>query len=155
MRKINARMVVWTVVAVIVVVGIVWYAVSVRGPGGQNNGQHPQAAAPVYAPQGQIVTGFPRELILDSIAGVNNSYSVNYSAGVNQYTAQWNSSNSMAALYDAYEQYLPANGWTITNDVKTQSWFRGLYATNASAEVSIAISTQGKGSQAVVTYLAK
>lgn len=153
MRKIDMRTVVWMVVVVIVVVGLAWYAAIMRQGGG--SGGSPQAAPAVYAPQGQVIQGFPKQLILDNAAVVNNSYSITYSAGADQYTAQWNSSSSVTALYNAYKQYLPANGWTITNDVATPSWFRGLYATDASGDASIAISAQGKESQVVITYLIK
>jgi hypothetical protein len=155
MSKINTRVIVWAVVVIVVVVGLVWYALSMQGPVGPGTPPPGSGITPVYAPQGQVVPGFPKQLILDNAAAVSNSYSVNYSASANQYTVQWNSSSSMTTLYTAYKAYLPANGWTITNNIITPANFRGLYATNASSVISIAMNTQGKGSQVIITYVVK
>lgn len=143
---------IWIGVAiVIVVVGIliIW---AVQKPSSQPAASNP---VPSYAPMGQLVAGFPKELILDPAAQIGTSYSINYSASTNQYTAQWNSSSSMTSLYGQYKSYLQTNGWTITNDVTKYSASRGLYATQGSAEVSVAIMQQGKGSQVIVGYLMK
>ncbi len=111
--------------------------------------------APVFAPQGQLVPQFPKSLILDSNAAISGSYSINYSSSTNQYTAEYDSSSTMASLYAQYKQYLPANGWAITNNITKYSSSRGLYASNASSDVSVAIVSQVNGSRAIITYLIK
>ncbi len=137
--------------AVIVVVGIlvIW---AVQKPASQPTASGP---APSYAPSGQLVAGFPKALVLDQAAQISSSYSINYSASTNQYTAEWNSPSSMASLYGQYKSYFQTNGWKITNDVTKYSASRGLYATKGSAEASVAIMQQGKGSQVIVGYLMK
>ena len=153
MEKNNVKTWVLIGAAVVILAGILIYAQwgSLPRPG--------QPAAPMgvptYAPQGQVVAGFPKQLILDPAAAVSNSYSINYTATTNQYTAQWNSSSAMNDLYVSYKQYLTANGWTITSDNAKYSGSRGLYARNASSDVSVVVIAQGNGSQVTVTYLAK
>ncbi len=149
MDRINWRIVAWVVV-VVVAGGVTWYLLA-RGP------QTPGGPVPVYAPPGQLVASFPKQLILDNAAAVTNSYSVTHSSSSNQYTAQWNSSSSMDTLYSAYKQYFPANGWTIINDVTQYANARAIYATNASSDVSVSIGSGGKedGSQVSLTYLSR
>lgn len=135
--------------------------------------------APVHAPEGQVVDGFPRQLILGTptsttttsavasssmevfFAGITNSYSINYSTSTNQYTAEWLSSSTPATLYKQYQSYIEKNGWTITNhnDLAT---FKSIYATNASSGVNIVLVPQSKtststnkGSKVTVTYIGK
>lgn len=112
-------------------------------------------SSPLFAPKGQLVTGFPQDLILDSNAAVSGSYSIQYSSSTNQYTAEWNSSSSMSDLYNDYKQYLPAHGWAITNDLAQNASSRGIYAQNASSDVSVVIVPQDSGSAATVTYFTK
>jgi hypothetical protein len=139
---------IWIWVGVVVVVCVVVFAVVWKPALKPATGP-----VPVYAPQGQLVPQFPALLILDSAAVVNGSYAINYSSSTNQYTAQYNSSDTVASVYASYKQYLPANGWSITNDITKYSTSRGLYASNASSDVAVGIVTQGKGSQVTITYV--
>ena len=143
---------VWVWVGVVVLVAIV-AAWIVWRPGLQQPAQ--SGPVPVYAPQGQLVPQFPKGLILDSNAAISGSYSINYSSSTNQYTAEYNSSNTMASLYTKYKAYLPANGWVITNDISEYSGSRGLYASNASSDVAVAVVSQKQGSQVTITYVVK
>jgi hypothetical protein len=110
----------------------------------------------VHAPTGQLITGFPKELILDDASQMNNSYSINYSSSTNQYTAEWVSSSSLASLYAKYQAYAPANGWTVMNHANLPT-LKGVYATNASTSVAmnVIITPQGKGSKVTITYVTK
>lgn len=143
---------IWVWVGVAVVVIALFAVVFWRPHASQPSTNTP---TPVFAPQGQLVPQFPKSLILDSAAAVSGSYSVNYSSSTNQYTAEYNSSSSMATLYASYKQYLPANGWTITNDSAQYARSRGLYATNASSDVTLTIIPQGSGSQVTISYVTK
>lgn len=150
MEKIKARMVAWIVIIVLAAAGLIWYGL-------MRNAAQTRGPVPVYAPQGQTVQGFPKQLILDNAAAVVNSYSVTHSASSSQYTAQWNSSSSVTALYNAYKQYFSANGWTIVHDVTQYANARALYATNASSDVSVSVTSAGKesGTQVSLTYLSR
>jgi hypothetical protein len=110
----------------------------------------------VHATAGQLIPGFPRQLVLDSAATVSNSYSINYSASTNQYTAEWVLSSSLASLYVEYQSYAKANGWTISNHADLPT-LKGIYATNASstAAMNVIITPQGKGSTVTVSYVAQ
>lgn len=115
---------------------------------------------PTYAPQGQLIPGFPKELILDSAARVGNSYSINYSASGNQYTAAWNSSSSVAALFNQYKTYLPANGWVVpAGSARSGKYGASLFATNANpasvVNISIVPAASGNGAQVTISYVAK
>src|SRR5581483_7940085 len=70
-----------------------------------------QSPTPVYAPQGQVINGFPPSLILDPSPTITTSYLIDYgTAGI--LSVSWNSSMSVFTLYDSYVQYLSVNGWT-------------------------------------------
>lgn len=148
---------VWVGVAVVVIAVIlffVWkpqpYTPSTSTPSTTGN------PAPVYAPQGQVVSGFPQQLLLDNSSQISSSYSISYSSSTNQYTAQWSSSTSLQDLYQTYKTYLQANGWTITNDMSSGP-DRGLYAVNASNDVlSVLITPNSSGGINVVAgYVAQ
>lgn len=153
----NRKTVILIVVAVVILAGIIWYALlaGLRPSPGTASMPSAQPGATAFAPKGELVPGFPQQLILDGNAAISGSYSISYSSTTNQYTAEWNSSSSMTSLYNTYKQYLTANGWTITNDNTQYPNLRGLYAQSASSDVSVALIVQGSGSQVSVTYLAK
>jgi hypothetical protein len=110
---------------------------------------------PTYAPKGQVVAGFPKELILDPDAQTSNSYAIKYSSSINQYTAEWSSKASMQSLFTKYQDYFKNNQWTITNTGASQPSFRGLYAKKGNTEGSVAISMQNNVTQVTVGYLKK
>ena len=141
---------VWVGIVVVVAVVVAWFIwkPTSKAPVASN-------PTPVYAPQGQLVPQFPPSLILGTSTIVNGSYAIDYSSSTNQYTAEFNSSSSLASLYANYKQYLPANGWTITNDITKYPTSRGLYASNTSSSVTVGISENGKGSQVTITYVVK
>jgi hypothetical protein len=118
--------------------------------------QQPVAGpTPVYAPQGQLTPGFPKELILDPQAQIGSSYSINYDPTTNQYTAQWVSSSSVGTLYNIYKTYFGKNGWTLTNSsgATSTSKIGAMYAATSSANVNVTMIAQGKGAKATVTYV--
>jgi hypothetical protein len=150
---------VWVGVAVVVLVavaaGVTWFL---------HRGQSTQMGpVPVHAPAGQVVDGFPKALILgaaSSSSDITNSYSINYSTSTNQYTAEWTSTSTPAALYAEYQTYVVDNGWTITNHVDTAT-LKGIYAMNASSSVINVVivpqsqTAQNKGSKVNVSYVAQ
>lgn len=137
----------WIWVGVIVVVVIVVFAL-VWKPGFMT----PAAPAPQHASSGQIVPGFPQQLVLDSGAQVSNSYSLVYASST-QYTTQVNSSSSVSDSFGSYQSYFQTNGWTILNLSQSSPTVEGLYATNATAAATVTIIAEGTGSQVTVTYV--
>jgi hypothetical protein len=132
------------IVVIAIIFGIAWHFTkkSVTGP------------VAVHAPAGHIVAGFPQQLVLDTNIQVSNSYSINYSATTNQYTAEWNSSTTASIVYNDYLNYFKKNSWTITNQA-TSSEAYGIYADNASSTVFMLAFPDGKGSKVTITYLVK
>lgn len=150
----------WVLIAIAVaaMVGIIWYARMENGAPASRTIATSTSGTPAgsvaFAPNGQLVAGFPKSLILGS-AAVSGSYSINYSSTTHQYTVEWNSSSSMESLYEAYKAYLPSHGWNIVNDITKYAASRGLYARNASSDVSVAVIATGNGSQISIAYLEK
>ena len=110
---------------------------------------------PVFAPQGQLVPQFPKSLIVDTAAGIDQSYSIGYSSSTNQYTAQYSSSSSIATLYNQYKTYFGQGGWTITNNsgATAASKIAVIYAATSTANVNVTIVTQGKGANVTISYV--
>lgn len=121
------------------------------GPAGPTAAQ--VGVSPTYAPQGQLAAGFPTDLILDGKAKVSQSYSIDYAAAGNQYTASWDSVMSVQALFDAYKSYLPLHGWTIPDGVaQIGKYGASLYGEQSGATANISIVPKGKGSHVVISY---
>lgn len=147
----NSTKKVWVWVGIVVVVVVIAVAFVWR-PGSKK----PAGPVPVFAPQGQLTPNFPKDLILDPQAQIGSSYSINYDAKTNQYTAQWNSSSSVVSLYGDYQKYFGDNGWTTTNQsgVKAASKLAVLYAATTTANVNVTLVARGGGADATVSYVA-
>jgi hypothetical protein len=115
----------------------------------------PAIGVPVYAPKGQLVAQFSPSLIMDKSAVISDSYAINYSTTTNQYTAEYNSSNTVTALYNDYKTYLSENGWTITGSLTTHPTFDALTAEKGNDQLQVVISTQGKESHVTITDVVK
>lgn len=112
---------------------------------------------PAFAPKGQLVPQFPKELVLDDHAVLLGSYSMNYNPNANQYTAGWSSSSSIDEVLKKYDAYFNANNqWTILGETKNIPGIRSVYAKNAAgAAVNVTIVKDGTGSKITVSYLGK
>lgn len=110
---------------------------------------------PVYASQGQLVPQFPAGLIVDPNAAISGSYSISYASSTNQYTAEYDSSSTVAALYGKYQSYLPQNGWTIASSLTTDPAFDVLSAYQGNSQLQVVIENVDNGSQVTVSYLIK
>jgi hypothetical protein len=117
--------------------------------------KNPAVGVPVYAEKGQLTPQFPKDLILDKDAAINGSYAINYSPTINQYTAEYDSSSTVKALYAEYQSYLPKNGWTIVGSLTTRPTFDALSATKGNNQLQVVISTKDKGSHVTITVVVK
>lgn len=153
-QKLRALIAVGAVVLIavaVMVVKVVLQSVS-------ENGKSPESSwsIPVtYAPKGNIVPEFPKNLVLDPGAVVTQSYAINYSSSTNQYTVQWNSSSSIKTLFNAYKTYFATNGWAITNSSTQMTSVRAIAASGDPGKISAVIMTGGNGSQVILTYIPK
>jgi hypothetical protein len=109
----------------------------------------------VYAATGELASGFPAELILDANAKLSNSYSLDYNAALNQYTAVFTSDKSMTALFASYQAYFSKNGWAVTNAITKYPTSRGLYAQKGTSDASVAIFEGGSSREVTVSYLVR
>ncbi len=147
----NKRVWVWVGVVVVlfaIVAFLVW-------PPNNNANQTATGPTPVYAAKGQVIAGFPQEILLHAPGAITNSYSIAYASSTNLYTVQLNSSSSMQFVYNLYLQYFLSKSWTITNNVTNQVASRGLYVTTSTADASVSIVQQGTGSQVTISYSTK
>jgi ammonia channel protein AmtB len=108
-----------------------------------------------FAPTGQLVSGFPKELILDNTALISNSYTIGYAYNLNQYTANWTSSSSLDSLYASYAGYFASHGWTITNSSTDTPDFRGIYAVTSSTDANVVMASEPSGLDVTVSYVKK
>jgi hypothetical protein len=147
----------WVWIGSIIAVTVIAVAIVVLIGNRSQNPSHESLAvkssAPVYAPQGELVAQFPKDLILDPAAAMSQSYFLGYSSRANQYTAQFDSSSSMTTLYEEYLKFLPEHGWTITNNVTAFRNSRGIAAISASSSVQVSIVAHHDGSAAAVAYV--
>jgi hypothetical protein len=142
---------VWVGVAIVVIAIIAGVVMWIQKP----KTKTATGPVPVFAPQGQLVSNFPKDLIIDANATISGSYSINYSTSTNQYTAEYDSSSTVSSLYKDYQTYLSQNGWTVTGSLTTHPTFDALAATQGNNQLQVVISTQGKGSQVTITYVVK
>lgn len=135
----------WSVViaAVIIVAALVVFSYVLKP-------SEPRAA---HAPKGEIVAGFPRELILDDEALIGNSYSIEYNENINQYAATFSSARPMEDLLGQYKSYLVGEGWSITNEINKYPNSRGIYARKGNQDVNVVIADQGSSREVMVSYL--
>ncbi len=150
--KDSKRIWVWVGVAVVVVAvaaAFIWRPTTQKPPVGETGPK------PVYAPQGQLVPEFPKDLILDNNVVIGGSYSIGYSTTTNQYTAQFNSSSTVTALFNQYKTYLAANNWTIAGSLTTRPTFDAISASQGDNQLQVMIVKQTKGSQVTITYVVK
>ncbi len=108
-----------------------------------------------YAPAGQLVSGFPSELVLDSKALVKESYSID-SSTTSQKTAIFNSNKSTYEFFVLSRDYFIKAGWKLTNIEADPKGDNIVFnAWRGENELNIAINKQDNGSQLTVSYLAK
>ena len=117
---------------------------------------HPEmvAGVPSYAPQGQVVAGFPDILLLDSSARVTESYSIMYSSSTKQYTVQWESPAPPMSIAAGYALYFSSHGWNILTEASSSDGsLDGIYAVTSSSAVNFTATASGTGSAVVLSYL--
>jgi hypothetical protein len=137
----------WAVWSVIVLILLIWLGVWYLSPFHRG-----VSGAIMQAPQGEIISGFPASLLIDSSAQITASYAVAYGSNGTQYTTTWISSSSPRTLFAGYELYFPANGWRILNEATDTASALGAYAVSGSGNVNLTIVADGDGSQATLSY---
>ena len=152
MKERQEQALVWVGIGVVIVGAIIFLAWMPSGRNDLNSGAGPM---PVYAPAGQTIPQFPQELILGKSPTIGQSFSIAYSTTTNQYTAQFSSDQNPGELAAAYMGYLQSHGWKTTLNKTATSELRSISASDAAANLLVAIVPQAKGSQATITYVTK
>lgn len=160
MLKLSPKTIALFAVTAVVVVVVILVMLGQRqsksgGSGNARAALPPASITPTYAEKGEVVSGFPEELILDVRASVANSYALNYNQNLNQYTTTFNSDESMEELYDRYLAHFRQDGWTIVNAITKYPTSRGLYAKKGTIDASVAILDKSNSAQVSVSYVVK
>ncbi len=144
-------------IILLIIVGVV-AAVARKNNGAASNqtAQSKQQAAEnkTDAPAGQLVSGFPPELILNKDAQTNQSYTISYSLQ-NQYSAEIKTNDTVAQTYQAYLDYFSKNGYQVVNK-SSQNNLASIYAQKNGNAVNVVASNftfNGKQTDVEVTYL--
>lgn len=148
-------------VAVVIIVGVIWYAVVRNRPSGPAmpappvvDTSKPQGPTPQFAADGRVTPGFPSDLLLDKQGSITQSYTVSYPGGITQYTVSWNSSSTPADLLQQYQTYFDAQGWSLPKDrVQSGQYGAGLYATKGNDTVNFSAAVAPGGSQVTIAYV--
>jgi flagellar basal body-associated protein FliL len=148
----------WIVIAIVLVIGLgaVFLLLHKNILPTQNSSTKPSAIVepkPVYAAQGKLTENFPTSLIIGAKPSTQSSFSVNYSNS-NQYTAVFNTTDSISAEYNSYMSYFQNNKYEIISHQDTSN-LAELYAINKDGDVSAQIVPSGKLSMVTVSYLKK
>jgi len=138
-------------VIIIIAVGasvLIFYFKNWRGPA-VSPGTPPKV---VLAPKGSLAEGFPSELVLDTSAAIEESYSTNYDTGLSQKTAVFSSDKSIRDLFLLYRDYFIKAGWSLT-EVKINPTGNAVefYGKKRMAELSVAITKKDTGGSKIST----
>ncbi len=109
------------------------------------------------AEKGKTVSGFPKELIMNAVGSVEQSYSLDYGS-TDQYTVTFNTDKVMALEALLYDNYLRDNGYYIANEnVNEKNNLANIYATKDNTNVNVVIQRRAdkKSSDVTISYSVK
>lgn len=145
----SSRAVVYIIIIIVVLLGL-WWIMSVDR-GDLRTGEEVSEIAPGEtlrtAAEGELVTGFPREMILEEGIVANESYSINYSnQNVDQPVVTYTSALTLEENIDLYGAYLRGNSWNITHEATTaEAPVTYFYATKDNRSLNLTFNAQGGG----------
>jgi len=106
------------------------------------------------APKGEIVTGFPQDLLVEKNPVVEDSYSLAYSAGnLNQPVVTYVSNWPMVQNVAQFGAYLRNNGWTITHEADPFAKNTFYYASKDNNDANITLSTEAEKVRVTISYV--
>ena len=135
----------WSIlIIVLVIVGALWFL----GKGTRSGVWYDENGNKVTeAPAGQLISGFPTELILEQDASIEKSYVTDYAnAGQRMPVARYTSSMNFNQVVDDYRRLLIAQGWTILKDGSIDEVpVTNFSATRGSETANITLTLQNDG----------
>jgi len=108
------------------------------------------------APEGEVVAGFDKSLILDPGATIVESYALDYrSKGFNQPSATFTSKRPLIQLAADYGAYLRDNNWVISHEADSLAANTFYYASKDGQELNITFENIGFGTKVIIAYVQK
>lgn len=147
---------------VVIVIGAVVVIAAAVGWWMYKNRETSREIAPgqtlVTAQQGNIVSEFPKELIIEKDVAISNSYRIDYAdGGMDQPVAVYDSKLTVDENFAAFRAYFEENGWRIRNEIAPSgSSVAFLYAVTDDADVNVTFEPTEDGKARVnISYVAK
>jgi hypothetical protein len=118
--------------------------------------QNLELGQPRNAKAGELVTGFPRDLIVNKQAVIISSSVTPYVENHKQYSTTYTTGQSIEKEFNDYLTYLKGNKYTIAKQ-QIDSSLGAIYATseNADVNVNIYLDVVSNKNTVVVSYLMK
>ena len=108
------------------------------------------------APEGEVVAGFDRALILDPQAKIVESYALGYGPmGINQPAVTFTSRRPLIQLTADYGAYLRDNGWVVSHEADPLAMNTFYYASKDVQELNITFENIGFGTKVIIAYVQK
>lgn len=115
-----------------------------------------EAGNPVYrAQEGELIAGFPKELLLEQDGVILDSARIDYTAqGISLPSARYLSRQSYSQNIDGYRRLLLEQGWVVQKDAFYEEMpLTSFYATrNETETVNIILTPSNDGIMVSVTY---
>lgn len=158
MKKNHGGMVGGIVIIVILLLLAFWFS-GMSSPDAMTGDSREIAPGQILtdAPQGDVVAGFPKELLLEEGVATDQSYSITYTDGnMSQPVVTYRSAKALDENVDAYKSYLLLNGWSITHMASAQELpTTFFYAYKDSAEVNVTFASQEEGIMVTIAYVVR
>ena len=145
------------IIVLLLLILLVLWGMKAPTDGGKTEGPREIAPGEILtdAPDGEIINGFPRELILEEDITTDESYSIAYAdENMSQPVVSFHSKKSLAENITGYRVYLETNGWNITHqadaDEAPSTFF---YAYKENAETNITFVTDASGITVTISYV--
>ncbi|TSC60570.1 MAG: hypothetical protein LiPW15_448 [Parcubacteria group bacterium LiPW_15] len=108
------------------------------------------------SPEGEVVAGFDRALILDPQARILDSYALDYRAQkVNQPATTFTSRRPLIQMVADYGAYLRENGWMVAHEADPLAMNTFYYASKGAQELNITFENIGFGTKVIIAYAQK
>ena len=153
-KKSHGGLILGLVIIFLILLGLLWLS-----DGGMQQAGGPREIAPgqvlTEAPEGEVVGGFPTELLLEPEAATDASYSIAYADdNTTQPVVSYRSAKPLSENIASYKTYLEGNGWDIKQyadeNVAPVTFF---YAYKANAEVNVTFASDVSGVMVTISYV--
>jgi hypothetical protein len=145
----SSRVVVYIIIVIVLLLAIWWIMGASQNGILDRDGEEVTEIAPGEtlrrAGDGELVAGFPREMILEEGVVANESYSINYSnQNLNQPVVSYTSALTLEENIDLYDAYLRGNNWDITHEATlAEAPVTFFYAEKDNKSLNLTFNAQG------------